>query len=362
MVRSPRINGVRRATVCAFALFLGSCGITPTLPNASEFKAERNEALQLRYFGTTTLTISDGKNAVMIDGFFSRPGLGRLGLASTGLKLMQPNERRITEGLKHLEGQKIDAIFVAHAHHDHAMDTAHVAKAKGAKVFGSESVLNVVNGQDLNVLASKTKDGTTHCVGDFKITVIDSPHESTLFGPGGDIETPLRTPASLRAYRAGPSFAFHIAHPKGNVLVVPSVDVRAKPEVFKNYPADVVLLGVGLLGRESPADIAAYWNAVVRATRAKEVHPIHWDNFMHPLDEPMKSFWYDKFRRSRKELCNLAKDREKSTSHGEVSISLLPLYVPVPIPSTHAHASGSRFCPLDASVRHQGNDASIATL
>lgn len=78
MVNSHSSNGLRGAVVCTLALVVTSCGITPTLPSAAEFTAEREQALQLRYFGATTLTISDGTKTVMIDGYFSRPGLGTL--------------------------------------------------------------------------------------------------------------------------------------------------------------------------------------------------------------------------------------------------------------------------------------------
>lgn len=350
---------LRMALHCLLTAMLtctaAACVITPMLPAATEFKPDRQDPLQLRYFGASTLTISDGSTTIMVDGFFSRPPLGTLTLALAGSRTIKPDIARIEAARAHLGGQNIDAIFVAHAHHDHAMDTAHVARRyRDVRIYGSTSALKVVRGQRLrNVTDGRPVEASfvpvcvdsQHAVGDFTVTVLEAGHEGTFVAPGGELAADLRTPARLRDYRAGPSFAFHIAHPKGRILVMPSADPEAKPDAFRNHPADVVLLGIGLLGREDPHVIESYWNAVVHGTGAKTVYPIHWDNFMHELGRgPMRSFWWDRMRMSRRVLCTLAQP-DDSHMRTPVSISLLPLYEPIPVPATHAATPTSRFCP-----------------
>jgi L-ascorbate metabolism protein UlaG (beta-lactamase superfamily) len=51
--------------------------------------------------------------------------------------------------------------------------------------------------------------------------------------------------------------------------------------------ADVVYLGVGLLGSKDEAYRDAYWRETVTATGARRVVPIHWDDFTRGLDKPL---------------------------------------------------------------------------
>ena len=51
--------------------------------------------------------------------------------------------------------------------------------------------------------------------------------------------------------------------------------------------ADVVYLGIGLLGKLDADYRQRYWNELVRGVGAQRVIPIHWDDFWRPLDEPL---------------------------------------------------------------------------
>lgn len=50
----------------------------------------------------------------------------------------------------------------------------------------------------------------------------------------------------------------------------------------------MVLLSVGLLGKQPEAFVRTYWREVVKATGARVVVPIHWDDFTRPLSEPLR--------------------------------------------------------------------------
>lgn len=340
---------VRRCAAVLVTTWLATgCATTPPLPKPSDFRRTQSEALDLRYFGTSTLAISAGRDTVLVDGFFSRPRQRTLLFSSIGLARLEPNAERIRKGLQSLDGLDVRALLVAHAHHDHAMDTASVLQRHpGAGVHGSGSVLHVIRGQELRYPDGTPVAGTAKAVTGgqhidvhpFSITVIDATHETSPFGPGGDVAPAFRTPAKLRDYKAGRSYTFHVAHPAGTILVVPSYDGCANATLYKAYPADVVLLGIGQLGLKRREEIEAYWDAMVVATGAKHVHPIHWDNFMHELDPAgMRSMWFDRMERSRTELCRLAR-------RDGVGISLLPFASPVPVPATQV--SGPAFCPAD---------------
>jgi len=61
------------------------------------------------------------------------------------------------------------------------------------------------------------------------------------------------------------------------------------PGALAGLKVDTVFLGVGTLGKKDEAYRSAYWQETVRASGAKRVIPIHWDNFWLPLDQPLQA-------------------------------------------------------------------------
>jgi L-ascorbate metabolism protein UlaG (beta-lactamase superfamily) len=235
----------------------------PQLPTAASVPPGQEAELTMRWFGTSTVSISDGPTTIMIDGFFSRPRMRMLAFAWLGLPLVRPDQASIDAGLAPLGDETIEAIFVAHAHHDHALDTGRVARRDDARVYGSVSVAYIVDQKLDGATVEPIWDGFSTTIGAFEVRVIASPHKPSAFGPAGDITQPLPLPANLRAFRSGPSFSFLITHPRGTVLVMPSAVIDGAPPTLEGQSADVVLLGIGLLGRESEATMRSYWKSVV---------------------------------------------------------------------------------------------------
>ena len=115
--------------------------------------------LSAQFFGVSTVSVSDGEHTVMTDGFFSRPDYIRLVLG------VSPNEDRINRALAAGKITSLDALLVAHSHHDHAMDAGVVAKKTGAIVIGTRSAANIAIGSGLPATRTKTVvGGETVCV------------------------------------------------------------------------------------------------------------------------------------------------------------------------------------------------------
>lgn len=248
--------------------------------------------LRAQFFGVSTVLVSDGEHALMTDGFFSRPGY--LGL----LLGVSPNESRINRALELGKVKKLDALLVAHSHHDHAMDAGVVAMKTGAVVVGTRSVSKIAIGSGLPAERIKVvQGGEVIEAGNFRIHVVVSPHSTGTIFPG-EIAEPLITPAWLSKYKEGGNFSYLIEHPSGRVLVHASANFRAG--MYKGRKADVVFLGVGLLGKQPDDFIKNYWREVVLATGAKLVIPIHWDDFTRSLDHPLEptSPLFDKVNRA----------------------------------------------------------------
>ncbi|MDX5459028.1 MBL fold metallo-hydrolase [Micromonospora tulbaghiae] len=237
--------------------------------------------VEATFFGTSSLHVSDGISGILIDGFFSRPSLLRVALGRVA-----PDRGRITSALSRAGVTRLDALFVAHSHYDHAMDAPEVVKHLGGRLFGSESTLNVGRGSGLAEQAmTRIADGDAHTVGAFTVRPLGGVHSPGNRFPGV-IEEPFVPPARASSYRDGGCFSFLVTHPSGAMLIHPSANVV--PNQFDGIDVDVLYLGVGALGAQSHRFQDDYWRHVVEATRPRIVVPIHWDNFFVALDRTLR--------------------------------------------------------------------------
>lgn len=240
-----------------------------------------NRELRAAFLGVSTILLDDGQSAILTDGFFSRPPVVRL---LTGR--VRPNRARIAAALRRFDIARLDAVFVAHSHYDHALDSAIVAGKTGARVIGSSSTRNIARGQGFpDDRFDVVVPGEPFDVGSFRLTALPATHSPGDVAPGA-IERPLREAARVREYRTGECYSLHVRYGGRELLVHASANVR--PGALDGYQAETVYLGVGALGKQDEAFRAAYWNALVTKTGARRVIPVHWDNFTVSLDRPLR--------------------------------------------------------------------------
>ena len=247
----------------------------------------RPEQLTATFIGTTTLLFSDGESSIMIDGFFTRPSIKTL-LSGT----IQPDKALIESSLKRLNVTQLDSIMVAHSHHDHAMDAPEVARLTHATLFGSESTANIARSTGLPETQIEVVDDKRSLpFGKFNVTMIRSKHTPVpaalawLTGHGKEISQPFPLQPNLTDFNEGGSYAIHIEHPLGNILVQASsgyVNGLLEP-----YNADVVFLGIAGLSKQSEQFKQDYFRETIAAVGASKVVPIHWDNFMRPIGQAL---------------------------------------------------------------------------
>lgn len=236
--------------------------------------------LSAQFFGTTTLLFRDGGHAVMVDALLSRPGLRTVLFGKVA-----PDLARVASVLAKGRVARVDLLLVTHSHYDHVLDAAAVATATGATIVGSLSTRDVALGGGIADAGIRVvRGGERLDAGDFHVTVFRSLHSPDDRVPG-TIMAPLRPPASAKDYKEGGTFAYLIAHRGLRILVHASAN--AVPGMYRGVRADVVFLATGGLGAQSDAFARMYWREVVEATGAKLVIPIHWDDFLRPLDAPM---------------------------------------------------------------------------
>lgn len=246
--------------------------------------APKNGAVTVTFLGTTTLLFDDGETQVLIDGFLTRPVVTKL------FNRIETDSKAVDAALKKAGADRVRAVFVAHAHYDHAMDCAYVAQKTGAKLHGSASVLNVGRGGGLkDEQMALYEPGKELKFGKFAVTVLKGKHSPPLKGLnddlGQEIAKPLKQPAGFRDYKEGGAFDFLIRHGDRAALVNCGANfVEGAPAVR----ADVLFLSVGALGGQSKEFQTAFYDQTVSKVKPKLVIPIHYDDFTQPLSDTLR--------------------------------------------------------------------------
>lgn len=254
-------------------------------------------AVTVRFLGVTSLAFQDGRTTILSDGFISRPGSFAV---ATGRRIA-PDMARIQGMLDTLRDDSVAAVFLAHSHYDHAMDAPTIAHRTGALLLGTPHTKNVARGFRTaagDTLPSRqhheVRHGEVCTVGTFELTFLRSRHSPDNQAPGR-VDTALRTPAKARAWKSDDvSWSVLVRHGARRILVHPSAFYDSV--ALAGHPADVVYLGIGGLGKRDSADIDRYLFGMVKATQAKRMILVHWDDPTSSLENLRALFYkFDSF-------------------------------------------------------------------
>ncbi len=273
-----------KSTVLFLLLIFGVAALwILTRPGMSEVgipyaePATNGSALTVAWLGVSTLLIDDGTTQLMTDGFVSRPSL----LDLLFRRPIAADTNSIRQAIETFDINRLAAIMPVHSHYDHAMDSADFARLAGADVLGSLSTANIARSSSLDESRIvEITPGETYAYGLFQITFYESRHAplATNSAIEGTVSAPFELPAPYTAWKEGGSYAVHIEHPQGTILVVGSAGFV--PGALEDVEADAVFLGTGgLMGLDS-AYIARYVDETVHAVAADKVFIIHHDNLL----------------------------------------------------------------------------------
>jgi len=242
------------------------------------------------FFGVSTLLFTDGETSILVDGFFTRPGLRKIIFEKIG-----PDEDLITTGLADGGVRNLAAVIVMHSHYDHVLDAPAVVKRfPNCVLIGSESTARIARGYHLSEDRICVDDGEKKPFGRFTVRLLPSPHSPIpwLLRLGirrilldGPVRQQVQPPACVSRFRNGCCYSLLIQHDDKSILVQASGGFQ--PGAFKDESADVVLLGVGTLGKMPSSYLDNYWHEVVETISAKRIFPIHWDDLTRPVDRPL---------------------------------------------------------------------------
>ena len=240
------------------------------------------------FLGVASVHLSDGQTELLIDGFFSRPGL-----LKAGFTRVSPDIAAIKEGLHRAGISRLAAVLVGHSHYDHALDAPEIVRQTGAVLIGSESTLNIGRGYRLaNEEMVLIREREVYSFGHFRVTFFLSMHNRTYLARG-EIRKPLIPPAHISAYRDGKCYSILVEQPEGSILVQDSAGYV--PGALQGVRADTVLLAAAGLGRAPDSYREEFFHETAITVGAKRVVPIHFDDFTQPLSDPPQLFprWVD---------------------------------------------------------------------
>lgn len=263
-------------------------------PNLADYRryfdqppATPQSPLTVAWAGVTTLLVDDGQSALLTDGFFSRPGLLTLGLGK-----LAPSLPRIDGCLARLAVERLEAVLPVHTHFDHAMDSAVVAQRTGAKLVGGTSAAQLGRGAGLpEDQVVVVNPGEPMPLGAFDVTLVVGNHCPPDRFPGTITEPPV-PPVRASAYRCGEAWSTLIHHRPSDRCLLVVGSAGFVPGALRGQRADVVYLGVAMLGLQPERYVRDYWDEAVRAVGARRVVLVHWDDFFGPLRDPVRALPY----------------------------------------------------------------------
>ena len=222
-------------------------------------------AVGLRWLGVAGIELRMNEQILEIDPFVSRPRLWRL-----LLRRLRSNEALITATVP-----RCDFVLVTHAHYDHVMDVPEVIRQTRATAFGSPNTCQLL--ALLGVPQEhihEIKVGDRFPLGHFQVEILPAEHLKVPGFPPGPLPPRLRPPLRMWDYQMDIDFGFLIE--VGGLRFLDWSSECVEPALA----ADILFL--------KPQRERAYYEALLKVVQPRVVIPIHWDDLMRPLSQPLR--------------------------------------------------------------------------
>lgn len=231
--------------------------------------------LSMTWLGTAGFVLAYRGYHLVIDPYLTRVGLGPVARH----RALHPRETMVE---RHVP--RADAILVGHTHFDHALDVPVLARLRGCRVYGSQSLHTLMGLHGQADACEVVQHGKTFALGPFEVTFVRSLHSKLVGGfevnAEGEITCDHLDGMHQGCYRCGQVWGIHIAvagrsfYHQGSANLVESELLHGQ--------VDYLLCGIA--GRGFTPDFSA---RILRALDPRTVIAHHHDNFFLPLDAQM---------------------------------------------------------------------------
>lgn len=237
----------------------------------------------VRWLGTAGFEIRCENHTVLIDPYLTRASLWQ---CLTGPLRSDP-------ALVRRHTPEADAIVLGHTHFDHALDAPAIALATGAKVLGSRSAValcrahGVPEAQLADVETPSLSGPHVVEVGPMRLRFFPSAHSRLVLGRvpfPGEIADCDDVPMHAQRYRCGAVFGVEISAAGRRIFHLGSAELVESS--LREGPRDVDLLLLCVAGWTTSRDLP---ERAARAFSPRAVLLSHWDDFLRPLDRPVRA-------------------------------------------------------------------------
>ena len=218
-----------------------------------------SESLTFRWMGVNGIELVFRERILLIDPFFTRPGLIHI-LLNRAVKSDAALVRRYIS--------KADWVFVTHSHYDHLMDVPNVLKQTGARGYGSANTCQILALNDIadrQIIPIHVGDHLEP--GPFKVEVMPCWHTPTPLGDRikGPLRDGLSPPLRLNDYKMDEDFSFLL-------------DINGQHYLIGNQPVqDVEVLFL------SPYLPNTRLVSLLQTTNPRKIVATHWEDFTRPV-------------------------------------------------------------------------------
>lgn len=233
------------------------------------------DAVRVQWLGTAGFAIEHAGHVLLVDPYVTRASLPRIVVAA-----LRPDRDAVRRYVP-----RADAIVVGHTHFDHALDVPAIARATGARVFGSRSAAALCLAQGVppdRVEVAEREPGADPVereVGPFHLRFVPSAHSRLVLGRvplPGEIADCSDVPMRAGAYRCGAVFGVEIRVAGKTLYHLGSAEIVDANVAVKNVDLLLMCVAGWTSSRDLPERVAARLSpgAVLLS---------HWDDFFRPM-------------------------------------------------------------------------------
>ena len=258
-----------------------------------------NGVANLQFIGAGGVYLSFPQGGVLVDPFYSNPGI--LSLAS--LRTLTPDTQTIDRYLPPLND--INAVLIGHVHFDHALDLPYIAGklVENARIYGSATLKNslataIAPDRLIDVEPSMSVDGrggrwlmlSPH-LRVFPIKSEHAPHIGSWVFGSGNIEKPLdHVPRDALDWRAGVNISYLIdllddeKKPLYRIFIQTSASSSPNGLAPNSVLDDGKAVDMAVLCAANYSKMEHYPEYLLERMNPQKVVLVHWEKFWTPYE------------------------------------------------------------------------------